>query len=270
LQHCLDHLTQTFKNFHTTTAQAAITFGFLCATLVMGLHAKHVPLDQAVHSLLTLAMAGATVATAAEALLPHSFPLAAARAMLQVAVGAWFVQIGRIMFLGNVAWEPTSHAAGHMVPAVFVGTVVAVAVAFLGAYLVLQRAYAAGLLGWHAWLRPQCGGGGSGGNGEYGAVATADEGCGCHHCCCAGGSSGSGAYSSGLIGAGAGPFEVELGIVRGADCGHHHSRCDNNGGGGSGGCMRGWRHGAKRGAASVGKARFSVGSSDEDDDDTHT
>jgi hypothetical protein len=213
----------------------------------MGMHTKHVPLDQAVHSLEMLTMAGATVATAAEALLPRSFPLAAARAMLQVAVGAWFVQIGRIMFLGSVAWEPTSHAAGHMVPAVFVGTLVVIAAAFVGAYLALRRAQATGLLGRHAWLRPQCGsgGGGASSSAEYNAVATMDDDCRHRR---------RSSSSDGLIGAGAaaaGPFEMELGVVRAAD----HSRCLDASGG--------WRHSAKRGAAaSIGKARFSVGSLD--------
>jgi hypothetical protein len=55
-----------------------------------------------VHFLLTLSMAATTVTTAAEALLPQSFPLAAARPILLVLVGSWFVQIGRILFLGGL------------------------------------------------------------------------------------------------------------------------------------------------------------------------
>jgi len=70
----------------------------------MGLHGKHVQLDQDVHFLLMLSMAGATVATAAEGALPGSFALAAARPMLLLLVGSWFVQIGHILFQGGCGW----------------------------------------------------------------------------------------------------------------------------------------------------------------------
>lgn len=52
----------------------------------------------------TLAFSAATIITAAEALLPGSFALAAARPMLMVLIGTWFVQIGRILFMGE-QWQ---------------------------------------------------------------------------------------------------------------------------------------------------------------------
>ena len=41
--------------------------------------------------------------TAAEVMFPHSFPLAAARPMLLLLIGAWFIEIGRILFGGAQA-----------------------------------------------------------------------------------------------------------------------------------------------------------------------
>lgn len=81
--------------------QGCLTLGFLCATLLMGLHGKHQPMDQSVHFLLMLAMAAATVCSAAEAMFPSSFVLAAARSMLLMLIGTWFVQVGRILYLGG-------------------------------------------------------------------------------------------------------------------------------------------------------------------------
>jgi hypothetical protein len=80
--------------------QATLTLGFLCATLLIGLHGKHQVLDQAVHFLLMLSMAAATAASAAEAMHPHSFAVAAARPMALLLVGSWFIEIGHILYGG--------------------------------------------------------------------------------------------------------------------------------------------------------------------------
>ncbi|GBF94172.1 hypothetical protein Rsub_07159 [Raphidocelis subcapitata] len=164
------------------TEQAGLVLGFLCATLMMGLHGKHHPMDQEVHFLLMLSMAAVTATAAAEALLPRSFPLAAARPLLLLLVGSWFVEIGRILFLGLPAWPIDDHAAKHMVPAVYVLHILVIAAAFLAFFLVLSCAHARGLLA-ARWATPADalatargrGGGGGGAAGGWEAVAAWDE-----------------------------------------------------------------------------------------------
>ncbi|KAI8462463.1 MAG: hypothetical protein J3K34DRAFT_527728 [Monoraphidium minutum] len=125
-------------------AHAFLVLGFLSATLLMGLHAKPQQLDNILHLLLMLAMAAATAVSAAEALFPQSFVLAAARPMVLVLVGTWFVQIGRILFMGDPAWSLDDHSGVHMAPIMFVMHIFFICAAFLCLFTALRAARARG------------------------------------------------------------------------------------------------------------------------------
>ena len=232
----------------------------------MGLHAKHVPLDQQVHSLLTLAMAAATVATAAEGAWPASFPLAAARPALLLVIGTYFIQIGRILFLGLTQWELTSHDAGHAVPGVFVAHVVGAALFVFAAFALLERLHARGALR-RAALRPaaaegaysssggKCSGGSSG---EWWQLATESP--------TAARRGGGGGGSGGMWGGGGGGGDdeeqgsgVEMEMAAGA-LGAFERRHDNP-------CYGLAGDGRGKGAAAAGARppRFSLASDDDED-----
>ncbi len=78
--------------------QVFVGFAFSVQAYLMGTHTKHAPLDMFVHWWLFMCMAACAVATFAEAAFPRNFLLSCARNASTIMLGAWFVQISKIMF----------------------------------------------------------------------------------------------------------------------------------------------------------------------------
>jgi Family of unknown function (DUF716) len=83
------------------TEQVFLGLAFLGETLLMGLHAKHNPLDQLLHVLLTALMVGSSAVCFAEVAYSRSLLLALARPLFVMLQGSWFIEIGRMLFLGE-------------------------------------------------------------------------------------------------------------------------------------------------------------------------
>lgn len=85
--------------------------GFLNAALLMGLHAKHTPMDKAVHAMLFLAMLATTLSCLLEAVWRSALLASIARAAAVAGQGVWFWIAARMLFEGEPA-APTRRMCG--------------------------------------------------------------------------------------------------------------------------------------------------------------
>ncbi|KDD77113.1 hypothetical protein H632_c17p5 [Helicosporidium sp. ATCC 50920] len=115
--------------------RAALGFSFGVMALLMGTHAKHEPLDAAVHWLLFVSMLAVTASLALEALLPRAPMVGVAKSAALILLGAWMWRIGAIMFEHRVQWSSDYMGGAMIAPAGYVWVAVLVSAAALLAYL---------------------------------------------------------------------------------------------------------------------------------------
>lgn len=75
-----------------------LSLAFVCESLLMGLHKKHLPLDVIVHELLVWAMVANALAVLLEAIYPRNFLVSCARIGTTLLQCGWFWAATRMMF----------------------------------------------------------------------------------------------------------------------------------------------------------------------------
>jgi hypothetical protein len=101
-----------------TRAFSSLWIGIM--SFLMFVHEKHEALDKMVHWLLAMSMFIAFVFQALEIYAEHSAVVSMGKAASTIFVGAWLVQIGRMMYTGAPEWSnETSRGIGAMMAPIF-------------------------------------------------------------------------------------------------------------------------------------------------------
>lgn len=138
-QHCVRLLYIYLLMF--PVLQCFLSVAFLVETLLMGLHMKHNELDSMVHSLLTAIMIACVVIAAAEVRYRDSFILATSRAMMVFFQGTWFIQVGNILYRGEVqvqGYMPEVHVVRDQCDTLHIVRLSGMAVTYYGSMLPLD------------------------------------------------------------------------------------------------------------------------------------
>ncbi|KAG2492442.1 hypothetical protein HYH03_009385 [Edaphochlamys debaryana] len=120
------------------TQQVALFIAFMCEALLMGLHAKHLPLDIAVHGILFYTMLACAIMVLAELAYPASFLASWGRVAATLMQGVWFFAAAVILFEHRPAWDEAGGedmAPAMMTPVVFVFCILLVVVFLFASYL---------------------------------------------------------------------------------------------------------------------------------------
>jgi hypothetical protein len=147
------------------TRHVFLAGSFVVESLLMGLHTKHLPLDQVIHLLLVYAMAATAVAVLIEVIYPFSFLATFSRIGCMYLQGSWFFGVAYVMY-DPAHIPPWDNASGDMAPVMsIVSLFVAYAVCVL---LGMAAVFAAMTTLWshRGWLQIDV---------DVGAMADVDE-----------------------------------------------------------------------------------------------
>lgn len=116
-------------------AFSALWIGIM--SFLMFVHEKHEVLDKMVHWLLAVAMFVGFFFQSLEVYAPSSPVVSLGKATSTILVGAWLIQIGRIMYTGAPQWTHSRGIGAMLAPVFFCMIFLLICIIVLGVYMIL-------------------------------------------------------------------------------------------------------------------------------------
>lgn len=120
------------------TEQVFLAMAFTVEGTLMAFHIKGTDLDKRIHFLLALIVLFNVFTVLLELAYPQSVLVSIGRCFGVILQGSWFCQAGRILYLGNPAWDDSYMGSVMYLPVTFVLHVLGIACGILVLYVALS------------------------------------------------------------------------------------------------------------------------------------